>query len=119
MKKSHKMSHLVIDPNDHNFLNHKEAFEIDDFEHERVGNKYMDVIVDYLNRIRIEWVSYRYNGEPKKSYKPEVAAKINNKKDEKLNKKERRAWLMMEFAGITPKPHLFGQIPKEMLNKER
>ena len=66
----------------------------------------MEPIVDYLNRIRVEWVSYRYNGEPKKSYKPEVAAKINHKKDEKLAKKERRAWLMMEFAGITPKPYL-------------
>lgn len=119
MKKSHKINHLVIDPNDHNFLNHKEDFEINDFEHDGVDNKYMEVIVDYLNRIRIEWVSYRYNGEPKKSYKPEVAEKINNKKDEKLNKKERRAWLMMEFAGIIPKPHLFGQIPKEKHNKQK
>ena len=106
MKKSHKMNHIVIDTNDHNFLNHKDDFEIEDFEHESVPDKFMEPIVDYLNRIRIEWVSYRYNGEPKKSYKPEVAAKINNKKDEKLAKKERRAWLMMEFAGIKPKNYL-------------
>ena len=104
------MNHTVIDPNDHNFLNHKEEFEIDDFEYDSSIKKFMEVIVDYLNRIRVEWVSYRYNGEPKKSYKPEVAEKINYKKNEKLEKKERRAWLMMEFAGIKPKEYLYNQI---------
>lgn len=103
MKKSHKMNHIVIDLSDNRFLNHKDDFEPDDFNHDNVPDKFMEVIVDYLNRIRVEWVSLRYNGEPKKKYKPEVAAKINNKKDEKLAKKERRAWLMMEFAGISPK----------------
>lgn len=103
------MNHLVIDPDDHNFLNHKDEFTLDDFNHENVEDKFMEVIIDYLNRIRIEWVSYRYNGEPKKSYRPEVAEKINYKKEEKLKKKERRAWLMMEFAGITPKDYLYCQ----------
>jgi len=117
MKKSHKMNHLVIDPTDHNFLNHKNDFEKEDFEYDSAIEKFMEVIVDYLNRIRIEWVSYRYNGEPKKSYKPEVAAKINYKKDEKLEKKERRAWLMMEFANIKPKEYLFNQVSKEGLHK--
>lgn len=107
MKKSYKMNHIAIDPSDKNFLNHKEEFEADDFEHENVPDKYMEPIIDYLNRIRIEWVSYRYNGMPRKSYKPEVAEKINYKKQEKLNKKERRAWLMMEFAGIKPKGELW------------
>lgn len=109
MKKSHKMNRIVIDPNDHRFLNHKDDFESDDFEHSSVPERFMEVIVDYLNYIRTEWVSYRYNGEPKKSYKPEVRAKINKKKDEHLAKKERRAWLMMEFAGIRPKTHLYSQ----------
>ena len=36
MKKSHKMNHIVIDINDHNFLNHKDDFEADDFEHDNV-----------------------------------------------------------------------------------
>lgn len=117
MKKSHKMNHLVIDPNDHHFLNHKEDFEACDFEYDKKIEKYMEAIVDYLNRIRIEWVSYRYNGEPKKSYKPEVAAKINYKKDEKLAKKERRAWLMMEFANIKPKKFLEDQIDWKALGK--
>ena len=103
------MNHLVIDPTDHNFLNHKEEFEAEDFYHDNVPDEYMEPIVDYLNRIRVEWVSYRYNGMPRKSYKPEVAAKINYKKQEKLDKKERRAHLMMEFAGIAPKKELYEQ----------
>ena len=100
------MNNLVIDRTDRRLLNHKEDFEPDDFWHDGVSDEHMEVVVDYLNRIRVEWVSLRYNGEPKKSYKPEVAAKINYKKDEKLAKKERRAWIMMDFAGIRPKEHL-------------
>ena len=114
MKKSHKMNHIVIDPSDKHFLNHKDEFTVDDFEYD-IPEEYMEVVVDYLNRIRVEWVSYRYNGEPKKSYKPEVAEKINYKKWDKLNKKEHMAWLMMEFSNIKPKEYV-GYVSEEGKN---
>ncbi len=101
MKKSHKMNRIVIDPSDLCFLNHKEEFELADFTYD-IPDEFADVVVDYLNYLRVEWVSYRYNGEPKSKYKPEVREKINHKKDEKLKKKEDRALTMMKYTGLEP-----------------
>ena len=96
-KKSHKMPHLVIDKNDKRLLNRKEDFTPDDFTYD-IPWSFANVVCDYLNRLRVEWVSYRYNGEPKSKYKPEVRAKIIHKKDEKLAAKEERAQTILRFA---------------------
>ena len=105
MKKSHKMNHLIIDPSDTRILNHKEDFEISDFDYE-IPDEFAAVCVDYLNYLRVEWVSYRYNGEPKSKYKPEVREKINHKKDEKLKSKEDRALTMLKYTGMKLKENL-------------
>lgn len=61
---------------------------------------HIEAVLDYLNIMRREFMSYLGNGEPKSKYKPEVREKILKKKEENLAEKERMAQAMLEFANM-------------------
>ena len=53
-----------------------------------------------LNFWRIEYVCLRNNGMPLKSYKPEVAEKINSKKEPRLAHKKKACETLMYLMGM-------------------
>ena len=61
-------------------------------------------ICSYLNRLRIEYVTLKWNGMPLKSYKPDVYEKIAKKKDESLAKKKAKADVILKGLGLRLKP---------------
>lgn len=87
---------------DKSVLNTAHWFVPEDFvfskEHPRY---YQELCCNYLNLMRIEYITLRNNGEPKSSYKPEVADKINRKKESRLAKKLLKARRFMEYNGLS------------------
>ena len=61
---------------------------------------YKEICCRLLNFWRIEYVSLRNNGEPKKSYKPEVAEKINSRKMPRLINKRKACDALMYLMGM-------------------
>lgn len=53
-----------------------------------------------LNFWRIEYVTLKNNGEPKKSYKPEVSEKINQRKIPRLERKKHACETLMAVIGM-------------------
>lgn len=100
---------------DKSFLNTARWFTPDDFEY-NFAQKYAELCCDYLNKLRIEYITLRNNGEPKSSYKPEVAEKINRKKEARLQRKLIKADLFLKFTGMKLKdsfdPDVINNKPK-------
>ncbi len=101
-KDKHKVwqKNIKIDTEDNEFLNTKHWFVPDDFVHD-LPQDFMEMMCDYLNRLRIEYIALKWNGQPKKSYKPEVAEKINRNKDNTLKKKSKKAQIVLDYLGIS------------------
>lgn len=108
---------------DKSFINSIHNFVPDDFEYYVPGwlEKYIDAqkvaeigwdpplafkecCCRLLNFWRVEFATLANNGEPKKSYKPEVAQKINERKGIRLTSKKHAAETLMLVAGMRLKP---------------
>ena len=63
-----------------------------------------ECICRLMNFWRIEYVTLQNNGQPKKSYKPEVAEKINRKKGPRLERKKHACEALMALMGMKLKP---------------
>ena len=61
---------------------------------------YKECVCRLLNFWRVEYVTLRNNGMPLKSYKPEVAAKINSKKEPRLVHKKHACEALMKVMGM-------------------
>jgi len=86
---------------DKSFINTAHWFEPEDFVYEREHPLYYkELCCNYLNMLRIEYITLRNNGQPKSSYKPEVADKINARKEPRLAKKLLKATKFMEYNGM-------------------
>ena len=74
-------------------------------------------ICSYLNRLRIEYVTLKWNGMPLKSYKPDVYLKISKKKDASLAKKKAKADVILKGLGLSLKddfdPHDENSRPRD------
>lgn len=57
-----------------------------------------------MNFWRVEFVTLQNNGQPKKSYKPEVAEKINSRKIPRLARKKHACEVLMAVMGMRLKP---------------
>ena len=57
-----------------------------------------------LNFWRVEYTTLQNNGQPKKSYKEDVAEKINRRKIPRLAKKKRACEALMTLVGMKLKP---------------
>lgn len=98
-KYQHKQNHVIINHDDHSFLNRKDPYDPSEFD-TSIHPVLLEVICDYLNKLRIEYIALSYNGEPKSKYKPEVREKILNKKNENLLKKDYKAWVILKYLNI-------------------
>lgn len=92
-----KANRIKLDPDDHSFLNTKTPYIPENFEH-NLSDDEIEVVLDYLNKIRMDYISLVYNGATAK--KEEVRRKIEHKKTEKLAKLEHKAQIMLKFAGL-------------------
>jgi len=61
---------------------------------------YKEICCRLLNFWRIEYTTLRNNGEPKSSYKPEVAEKICARKEPRLEHKRNACDALMEVMGM-------------------
>ena len=100
-KKKHKQNWQRNLPlsKDKSFLNTAHWFVPSDFEHS-LPLGYCELCCDYLNKLRIEYITLRNNGEPKTSYKEEVAEKINARKEPRLARKLFKAQQFMVYNGM-------------------
>ena len=105
--------------NDKSFINSIHHFVPDDFEYsvpewlkkyvdsQKVSDQGWDLPLALkemccrlLNFWRIEYVTLRNNGMPLKSYKPDVAEKINRKKEPRLVRKKKACEVLMHLMGM-------------------
>ena len=105
---------------DKSFLNTGHWFVPDDFVGDFLHPGYIELCCDYLNKLRIEYVTLRNNGQPKSSYKAEVAAKINDRKEGRLKRKLHKAKWFMIINGLKLKPtvNLDEETPKPRFEYE-
>lgn len=104
---------------DKSFINSIHSFVPDDFEYYVPSwlEKYIDTrkvaeigwdpplafkecCCRLLNFWRVEFVTLANNGQPKKSYKPEVAEKINSRKIPRLQRKKHACEALMAVMGM-------------------
>lgn len=76
----------------------------DYLENLELSYDFLRSICSYLNRLRIEYVTLKWNGMPLKSYKPDVYQKIQSKKDASLAKKKAKADVILKELGLSLKP---------------
>lgn len=69
-----------------------------------IQKEFLKSICSYLNRLRIEYVTLKWNGMPLKSYKPDVYEKIAKKKNESLTKKKAKADVILKGLGLSLRP---------------
>ena len=84
---------------DKSFINTWHWFVPDDFEH-TLPLGYCELCCDYLNKLRIEYITLRNNGMPVKSYAEDVKEKILAKKNERLTRKKHKVEMFMKHNGM-------------------
>lgn len=84
---------------DKSFINTWHWFVPDDFEH-NLPLGYCELCCDYLNKLRVEYITLQNNGMPVKSYAEDVKEKILAKKNERLIRKKHKVEMFMKYNGM-------------------